>query len=55
MADTFVCANAAQVGMLGVISRANAGLYVSGTNLLGRGTRAGVMTYDPGPADSFKQ
>ncbi len=55
VADTFVCANAVQFGMLGVIARSNAGVYVRGTNLVGRGTRAGVMTYDPGPADSFKR
>ena len=30
-------------------------LSLRGSNMIGRGTRAGVITFDPGPADSFKQ
>jgi len=55
-ADPAVCFGAVQVGMLGVISHDNAGLYLRGSNMIGRGTNAsGVMTWTPGPADSFKQ
>ncbi len=54
VADTFVCANAVQVGIVGVIGHANAGVYVRGTNLIGRGTQPGRMTFDPGPRGSFK-
>ncbi len=53
--DTFVCANAVQSGMIGVVAHSNDGMYVRGGNLIGRGTRAGVITWDPGPADSFKK
>ncbi len=55
VADTFVCAGAVHFGMLGVIARDNGGLFLRGTNMVGRGTTPGVMTYDPGPADSFKK
>lgn len=55
VADTFVCANAIHFGMLGVIAQANGGLFVRGTNMIGRGTQAGQITYDPGPADRFKR
>ncbi len=30
-------------------------LYLRGSNMIGRGTQAGVITFDPGPADSFKR
>ncbi len=55
IADTWVCANAVNVGMLGIIAHANGGQYVRGTNLIGRGVQAGQITYDPGPADSYKR
>ncbi len=55
LADTYVCANAVHFGMIGVIAHANNGVYVRGTNLIGRGTQPGVITWDPGPADSFKK
>ena len=29
--------------------------YLRGSNMIGRGTQAGVITFDPGPADSFKR
>ena len=44
-----------QFGMLGVIATANNRQFVRGTNFIGRGTRAGQFTFDPGPADSFKR
>jgi hypothetical protein len=52
--DPAVCFGAVQVGMLGVISHENTRLYVRCSNMIGRGTNAsGVMTWTPGPADSF--
>ena len=29
--------------------------FLRGGNMIGRGTQAGVITFDPGPADSFKR
>jgi hypothetical protein len=53
--DPAVCFGAVQVGMLGTISHDNNQQYLRGSNMIGRGTNAsGVMTFDPGPADSFK-
>ena len=55
-ADPAVCAGAVQVGMVGVISHDNSFLFKRGSNMIGRGTNAsGVMTWTPGPADSFKK
>jgi len=54
--DPAVCFGAVQVGMLGTISHDNSFLFLRGSNMIGRGTNAsGVMTWSPGPADSFKQ
>jgi hypothetical protein len=56
IAEPWVCApGAVDMGLIGVIAHANGGAYVRGTNLIGRGTQAGAITYDPGPADSFKR
>ena len=53
--DPAVCFGAVQVGMLGTISHDNSFLFLRGSNMIGRGTNAsGVMTWTPGPADSFK-
>ncbi len=55
-ADPVVCAGAVQVGLMGVISHDNAGVFSRGSNLIGRGTNGtGLITYNPGPADSYTQ
>ncbi len=55
VADDYVCAGSVHVGMLGTIMHWNNGTYVRGSNMVGRRTQAGVMTWTPGPADSFKR
>jgi hypothetical protein len=55
LGDTTECARATHSGFVGTIAQANGGSFVRGTNLIGRGTQAGLITYNPGPADSFKR
>jgi hypothetical protein len=68
--DTFICPGATRFGMVGVKWSSGAlelngeggaeaqvleGAYVRGTNLLGRGTAVGAISWNPTTGDSFKK
>jgi hypothetical protein len=55
-ADSQWCANSTTPGFVGIKAEsADNGLFLRGTNLTGRASRAGVIQYDTSIPDSFKQ
>lgn len=56
IADTTVCTGAKKVGMLGVKTAAfDGGIFVTGTNSIGRGTAVGDIGWNPTTGDTFKK